>query len=150
MDKTKLVNFSVKAGVTAAAAIAVIICFKLLILDSRGNKTTQPSGNAAAGAFVPPVSVPLSDAANNIGKNISIEGTITKTHNSGKVVFLNFKDGLNLYLTCVIFASDFVNFPEKPEEYYLNRNVKVSGRVKEYKGAPEIVLSSQSQINIIK
>ncbi len=149
MDRAKLLNFAIKAGITAAAAIAVLLCFKLLILDSRGHKTA-PQPGSAAGGFVPPVSVPISDAANNIGKNIIIEGTITKSHNSGKVVFLNFKDGLNLYLTCVIFASDFAKFPDKPEEYYLNKKVKVSGRVKEYKGAPEIVLSSQTQISLIK
>ena len=149
MDREKLLNFAIKTGVTAAAAIAVLLCFKLLILDSRGAKTALQAGTAAGG-FVPPVSVPLSDAGNNIGKNIVIEGTITKSHDSGKVVFLNFKDGLNLYLTCVIFASDFSNFPEKPEEFYLNKKVKVSGRVKEYKGAPEIVLSSQRQISLIQ
>ncbi len=149
MNREKLLDFAIKAGVTAVAAIAVLLCFKLLILDSRKPKTTLQTGNSAGG-FVPPVSVPLSDAANNIGKNIIIEGTITKSHNSGKVVFLNFKDGLNLYLTCVIFASDFGNFPEKPEEFYLSKKVRVSGRVKEYKGAPEIVISSQSQITLIK
>ncbi len=145
MDKNKLLNFALKAGVTAAAAIAVIVCFKLLILDKKTGKLPPQ----ALGEFVPPVNVPLADAANNVGKNIIIEGTITKSHNSGKVIFLNFKDGLNLYLTCVIFASDFGNFPEKPEEFYLGKKVRVSGKVKEYKGAPEIVLSSQKQITLL-
>jgi len=149
MDRAKLLNFAIKAGITAAAAIAVLLCFKLLIIDSRGQKTAPQAGNVA-GEFVPPVNVTVSDAANNIGKNIIIEGTITKSHNTGKVDLLNFQLLLNLYLTCLTFASHFKNFPEKPEKYYLGKKVRVSGRVKEYKGAPEIILGSQNQISLIK
>ncbi|MEI7905241.1 MAG: hypothetical protein WCI43_07505, partial [Candidatus Firestonebacteria bacterium] len=87
---------------------------------------------------------------NNIGNNIVTEGIISKTHNTGKVCFMNFKQGLNLYLTVVIFASDFKKFPENPEQFYLDKKVKVSGKVKEYKGTPEIILKSTDQIEVIK
>lgn len=78
-----------------------------------------------------------------------VEGKIVATNNTGKVCFLNFHSDWRRYFTAVIFASDFHKFPQHPEDYYLNRYVRVRGLIKEYRGKPEIILKSQSQIEII-
>ncbi len=150
MDE-KLKPFIQKAVITALCAVIVLFCFKVLVLDHKqliGSANNKQSENSKT--FIPPVSVPISEAMNNIGNNIVTEGIISKTHNTGKVCFMNFKQGLNLYLTVVIFASDFKKFPENPEQFYLDKKVKVSGKVKEYKGTPEIILKSTDQIEVIK
>ncbi|MGD9379061.1 MAG: thermonuclease family protein [candidate division WOR-3 bacterium] len=89
------------------------------------------------------------DAAEYYGQTKTVEGKIVASNNTGKVCFLNFHKDWRRYFTAVIFASDFKKFPAHPEDYYLNRVVHVRGLIKEYRGKPEIILKSPSQINII-
>ena len=37
---------------------------------------------------------------------------------------------------------------QNPEEYYLNKIVRLKERVEEYKGRPEIILKDPSQIEV--
>lgn len=90
------------------------------------------------------------DAGSYIGQYKTVEGTIIATHNSGKACFLNFHPNWKVYFTAVIFANSFYKFPANPETYYLNKKVRVIGKIKLYKGKPEIILNSPSQIAIIK
>ncbi len=90
------------------------------------------------------------DARKYYGQNKIVEGTIVVSNNTGKVCFLNFHKNWKKYFTAVIFSSDFDKFPPHPEDYYLNHRVRVKGLIKEYKGKPEIILKSPSQIEIIK
>lgn len=84
-----------------------------------------------------------------VNQLVTVEGKIVSTHNSGRACFLNFHPDYRRYLSLVIFASDFSKFPPSPEKFYLNKKVRVSGRVKLYQGRPEIILSSPSQIKIL-
>ena len=81
---------------------------------------------------------------------MTVEGKITRTHNSGKACFLNFHNNFTRYMSLVIFASDFKKFPKKPEEFYMNKRVRVSGKIKEYKGSPEIILKEPEQVTVIE
>lgn len=91
-----------------------------------------------------------SNAAKYYGQTVVVEGKIVASNNTGKVCFLNFHKDWRRYFTAVIFASDFDRFPPHPEDYYLNRMVRVRGLVKEYQSKPEIILKSPSQIEVIK
>jgi micrococcal nuclease len=90
------------------------------------------------------------DAAKYYGQTKTVEGKIVASNNTGKVCFLNFHKDWRRHFTAVIFASDFKKFPAHPEDYYLNRVVRVKGLIKEYRGKPEIILKSPSQINIVE
>lgn len=90
------------------------------------------------------------DAAQYYGQVKTVEGTVVDTHNSGKAVFLNFHPDWKTYFTAVIFASDFKKFPQPPEDYYLNKEVRVRGLIKEYQGKPEIIVENPSQIEVAK
>ena len=90
------------------------------------------------------------DAADYYGQTKTVEGQIVASNNTGKVCFLNFHKDWKKYFTAVIFFSDFDKFPANPEDYYLNRKVRVSGLIKEYKEKPEIIVKSPSQIKIIE
>jgi len=79
---------------------------------------------------------------------IIVEGVIVDVYNSGRVCFLNFCTDYH-YFTAVIFACDFLEFPEVPEVYYLGKKVQILGIIKEYKGSPEIILKTPDQIKII-
>ncbi|MBK7434565.1 MAG: hypothetical protein IPI66_12170 [Chitinophagaceae bacterium] len=51
-------------------------------------------------------------------------------------------------LTLVIFGDNRSAFKNKPEEYYLDKNICVTGRIVMYKGKPEIILTREEQISI--
>ncbi|MEK6692883.1 MAG: hypothetical protein AABY44_05590 [Nitrospirota bacterium] len=89
------------------------------------------------------------DADKYYGQHKTVDGIIVKTNNTGKTVFLNFHPNWKRYFTAVIFDRDFHLFPNNPEKYYLNKHVRVTGIIKEYKGKPEIILTSPDQIRIL-
>jgi len=49
-------------------------------------------------------------------------------------------------LTLVIFGTSRAAFKNKPEEFYPNKEVCVTGRIVIYKGKPEIILSNEEQV----
>jgi endonuclease YncB( thermonuclease family) len=93
--------------------------------------------------------IPWDLAGNYIGEYMSVEGKIVRTHNSGKACFLNFHNNWTRYFSLVIFDNVLHRFPEKPEEFYREKVVRVKGKIKTYRGRPEIVLNSPHQIEII-
>jgi hypothetical protein len=46
----------------------------------------------------------------------------------------------------LIWGSDRSKFPGAPENYYSNKKICVSGKIKEFRGAPEIIARYSSQI----
>ncbi len=90
------------------------------------------------------------DAGNFVGRLVTVEGTVVATYNSGKVCHLNFHQDYRKYFSVAIFSQDFDKFPPSPEDYYKKRRVRVTGIVKEYKGAPEIVVNDPGQIAVIE
>lgn len=90
------------------------------------------------------------ETGKHIGKTKVVEGTIVKTYNSGKACFLNFTPDYKGKFAVVIFADDYGKFPKPPEEYYLKKKVRITGLIKEYQGAPEMVVTGPEQIEIVK
>jgi DNA/RNA endonuclease YhcR with UshA esterase domain len=88
-------------------------------------------------------------ATEYVGQTVTVEGIIVRTYNSGRACFLNFHPDYQKHLSLVIFASDFSRFPVEPERYYLNKKVRVKGRVILYQGRPEIILNSPQQISLV-
>lgn len=89
------------------------------------------------------------------GEYISVVGTVMSTHTakSGKVRFLNLGPNYKTAFTAVIFTSDLNKFTStigEPTVYYMNKKVKIQGRIKMYKGKPEIILNTPEQITIIR
>lgn len=51
-------------------------------------------------------------------------------------------------ITFVIFGESRPAFKNKPEEFYMDKQVCVTGRIVMYKGKPEIILTSEAQITV--
>lgn len=106
--------------------------------------TTEKSGFDVAGACL---------AGKYLGRELIVEGKVVDTHRDLKsnTVFLNFEKAYpNQCFTGVIFNSDLYKFVQNPEDYYLNKTVRIMGEVKEYQGRPEIILETPNQIEIGK
>jgi len=88
-------------------------------------------------------------AANYLGQSKIVEDKIVRTYASSKgTVFLDFHDPYQGYFQVTIFASDVKNFPFSPVSFYLNKEVRVTGTIEMYQGAPEIIVHSPSQIEV--
>ncbi len=95
---------------------------------------------------------------------VTVEGTVVRTfyatESKGGPTFLNFHDPYQGWFTCLIWEEDretgepirdkFVAaFPPSPESYFLDKKVRVRGRINIYEGTPEMVLTEPSQIWVI-
>jgi len=92
-------------------------------------------------------------AGKYLGRELIVEGKVADTYHDSKsnTVFLNFEKAYpNHCFTGVIFSSDLYKFVQNPEDYYLNKIVRIMGEVKEYQGKPEIILETPNQIEIGK
>ncbi len=89
-----------------------------------------------------------SEARRNYGERVMVTGRVVRTYNSGKACFLNFSEDWKKGFSAVIFAGSFHKFPDSPEDYYLNKDVRLVGVIREYKGAPEIILNDQTEVEI--
>jgi len=90
------------------------------------------------------------NAGDYSGKMAIIRGKIIATYNSGKAVFLNFNKEYWHTFSAVIFKSNLYRFKDVPAEYYLNKQVRIMGKVREYKGAQEIIIKFPEQIMVYR
>jgi endonuclease/exonuclease/phosphatase family metal-dependent hydrolase len=93
-----------------------------------------------------PVVVRWQDAGEHVGERVTVTGTIVDTHNSGRVVFLNYHRQWRGKFRLVVFPDAWPQFPEPPEDLFRGKEVRVSGMVEEYQGAPQIVIESVAQV----
>lgn len=90
-----------------------------------------------------------SQASRYIGQRVVVRGKITDFRKSSKVLVLNMEDGLDI----VVFSGDRENFSFfgiTPEKHYVGMPVEVTGRVKMYKGKPQIIISHPISIRDLK
>ncbi len=94
--------------------------------------------------------IPANAAKNYIGKYETVIGTDSQVyHSRGGTCFLDIDgDYPDNTFTAVIFKSDVKKFKDIDE--YEGKEIEVKGKIKEYKGKPEIILKSKSQIKIIE
>jgi len=93
----------------------------------------------------------IEDVSKHIGDSVTIcskiyGGRYFET-SAKKITLLNVGAAYpNAPLTIVIEEEARKNFTEKPEEFYLNKEICVVGVLKDYKGKPQIVITKPSEI----
>jgi DNA/RNA endonuclease YhcR with UshA esterase domain len=87
------------------------------------------------------------EAAKHVGETATITDTVDGVHQSGKGnIFLNMGGKYpNQAFTAFIPSSSAAQF-SNPQQYE-GRTVSVSGKISLYKGKPEIIVNSPSQIS---
>ena len=89
--------------------------------------------------------VAAADAANHIGETITVEGVVDEVHVSPKATFIDLGGRYpNEEFTGVIFNDDTGAFSNVGS--YGGKTVDITGTVQMYRGRPEIILRSPSQI----
>ena len=114
-----------------ARTVALAVCSLCLLLPARAQaQTVRPE-----------------DAAQYVGQVVTVEGQVAQVSVSRRsnTTFLNFGARYPDHVfTAVIFRSAAGAFPNAAQ--WEGRRVRVSGRVRMYRGKPEIVLESPSQL----
>jgi micrococcal nuclease len=93
--------------------------------------------------------IDISKAGSYTDKRVVAEGVITDARSSEKVVVLSMGDLLDI----AIFASDLANFEHfgiTPDTHYMGKRVRVTGRVRMYRGTPGITVGHPITIKVVK
>jgi len=92
------------------------------------------------------------DASKHIGETVSLTGKVF----GGKLIASNNMTLIdiggynpNQDLTLVIGSADRSKFKGKPEEDLKGKDVKVTGKLIDYKGKPEIILTEPEQLRVV-
>ncbi|UCG41709.1 MAG: thermonuclease family protein [candidate division WOR-3 bacterium] len=94
--------------------------------------------------------VSWADADKHYGRLVRVVGTVVATYRSDKVFIMNFHQDYRRYFKVAVFARDLHKFPARPEDFYKKRIVRVTGTVREYEGAPEMVVNDPGQIEVLE
>ena len=90
------------------------------------------------------------EAEDYVGTKVIVCGEVKGAFTSNKGnVFLNFgADYPNQIFNVVIYSKDAATFDNNPATSYIGKVVCITGTVRNYKGKPEIAVSSKNQIEV--
>ena len=112
-----------------------------------GAWTLAWAANVSAQTDVPP-RIPAAAATNYMNQEVIVTDRVSQVTIRPTIVFLNLNQRYtDSPLTCVIKGSDTNNFSDLKS--YQDKDVEVSGRITNYLGKPEIVLTATNQIKIL-
>lgn len=91
------------------------------------------------------------EAQQHIGKNQTVCGIVASAHyaarSKGQPTFLNLdRPYPSQIFTVLIWGDKRSLFDGAPEKYYSGKRICVTGTIKSYRGAPEIIVNSPGQI----
>jgi len=93
--------------------------------------------------------IPIDSVNSHNGQWVTVCGKVygTKFLDKSQMTFINIGAPYpNSPLTIVIFEKARAYFPERPETLYANKQICVTGVIKEYKGKMQIVVDSPKEI----
>ncbi len=147
----------VPALVAAGIAVFVALVGGIAVLGGGRGGEANPQADQAAPAPPLPAAPAAADVSPDdrarllahLGKPVVVRGTIGRfgENKSATIRFLNFKDSVRGDLALVFFVRpDEQEFTPARLRSLIGRQVTVRGTVSEYNGAPQIEISSMSQI----
>lgn len=88
-------------------------------------------------------------AGRHVGRPVTVEGRIVRTHRDRSALHLNFHPNWKRYLSIRVPAEELGRFPASPEEIYRGRRIRVTGTVILSGEAPQIVVRSPGAITLL-
>lgn len=95
--------------------------------------------------------IPAKEAAKHIGETVMVCDKVYGTKffdNSGMTLLDLGGNHPNQYLTVMINKEDHGKFKDKPEDYFKGANVCVTGKIIDYHGKPEIIVTDPKDLKI--
>src|SRR5580698_1296587 len=105
-----------------------------------------------AGVGYAQTSISAAEAKSHVGERATVCGEVASTHyavsSRGSPTFINLdKPYPNQIFTVLIWGTNRPKFGD-PEEAYRGKHICVTGKMSDYKGAPEIIAYEPSQIKV--
>ena len=127
-----------------------IACVLLTLSPFFGMGAPALAAARAAAQSTPPATqdavIPWQQAGEHIGQTVTVTGTLARVHDTGRVTYLNFDEDWRGKFAIVVFPDMACALGHELEERLLGKAIAVTGSIKEYKGAPEILLENPSQL----
>jgi DNA/RNA endonuclease YhcR with UshA esterase domain len=104
---------------------------------------------AATPALAQTSAIAPAAAKDHVGEQVTVEGVVSEVHHaaSGRTTFIDIGGRYpNNPFAAVIFESDAAKFPNI--DAFGGKTVDITGRIRLYRGAPEIILSDPGQIKV--
>jgi len=100
-----------------------------------------------------PAQLTTAEAKAHVGQQATVCGTVKSarwaTNSNRKPTFLNLDEAYPKQLfTVVIFEENRGKFTPPPEDQFKDKRICVTGRIEEFRGAPEIVVTAPAQITM--
>ena len=96
-----------------------------------------------------PVKISATEAKEHVNADAIVTGKIVEVNKTARVIHLNFeKPYPNTPFEAVIFSTSTNLFPEVDK--LKDKTVRVSGKITEYRGRTEIVLTSTNQLQVVE
>lgn len=139
-----------KAGLRLASVLEHYfkdVEYKQEIKTGANIKSTSTTCDVIEGS----IEIDVTKASEYEGKLVQICSKVysTKVLDSNGMTFLNVgADYPDSPLTIVIYSDKLQNFSFKPSDYYKGKTICLKGKIKIYKGKPEIIVSNESEIQI--
>jgi endonuclease/exonuclease/phosphatase family metal-dependent hydrolase len=89
------------------------------------------------------------EARQIVGKLAFVSGKCIDVNTAGRVTFINFDTQRPARFAGVIFTENLNKFPKPPKALYTGKFVRIRGTVSTFRGAPQIVITSPDQIEIL-
>ena len=95
--------------------------------------------------------IDVKDAPNYVGKKVTVCTRVVAIKSSDAITQISLDEKFpNSPLTVIVFAKNYSKFPNSLEQLFLNQDVCLKGVVEIYKGKPQIILESPTQIIVLK
>ena len=94
------------------------------------------------------VKIRWQDAADYYDQDCIVCGKVVLAKTTRNWGFLNFDEDYRNTFTVAIPRPFFDRFPKPPEQMYADQDISVSGRIIEFNGKPQIIVSNPKQIRI--
>lgn len=140
----------------AAAPLLITLALIFEVLPSNERQyplcAAEPPGNEKQVVQEKTAEIPIIDyhkARDYVGQEVGVELTVTQTRNIGKICFLNVDNAREFVVP--LFSEMFKDVPEggKPEKFYLNKKLRVTGKITLYKDKPQIEVHQVNQIQVL-
>jgi endonuclease/exonuclease/phosphatase family metal-dependent hydrolase len=94
------------------------------------------------------VQIGWQDAGQYVGRDGVVYGKVIQSKTTRNWCFLNFHEDYRSTFTAAIPRRFFDRFPKPPEEMYAGQEISVCGRITEFQGKPEIIVSDPDRIKV--
>ncbi len=95
--------------------------------------------------------ISIDSVAQHLGDSVTVCAKVYGVKTTSSITFINMGATYpHSPLTVVIFTKDIANFKIAPYDLYNDKKICVTGKLIDYKGKPEIVISGPEQVVVEK